>query len=95
MKGLVAHYNVEDMTLASVAPGEVVWVPYGFVPVLCGQADINACKAAPWINAALRNKLDEEVLDMISACTLAFAKKSGDKAPWKDMICELQSFFKP
>ena len=84
-KGVTA----EDITMAAIAPGQVIWRPYGFAPVLRGLSYINYCKAVPWVHASFRNTLDEEVIDMVCACTLVAAK-----AAWKDMIGEMQSFFK-
>ena len=66
-------------------PGEAVWVPWGYLPVVIGTDEINYYTVYPWMATELKNTLKErhsDVLDMIVS-GIKKAAKSWSKDPDK------------
>ena len=85
--------------MAFVSVGEVLWVPYGMLPLVCTfNDDVGTSSVIPWSNTEMMKaaKSDGEAAEgagFSMDALVKFAKRHSDKLPWKSVHTPLSNFF--
>ena len=76
--------------------GEVAWVPYGSLPLVCGPEELNTFAILPWVSSALYKSaahVAESGTEFLCAAMTAQAKRHPDAQPWNIIAGPLSEFF--
>ena len=75
--------------------GEAAWIPYGWIPLVCGDEEINSFIVAPWVNDDLYKKAKavDDGAEFLLESTAKHARKNQEKSPWKVFANALGDFF--
>ena len=63
-------------------PGDVVFVPWGFCPLVCTRQDYGHFLVIPWMPPKHEDFHDQGVSDLIYSNMASYLRQVSSKAPW-------------
>lgn len=75
-----------------LAPGKLMWIPYGHLVMPSTAAEYASFVVAPWMVPEMARDTTEELWQLIAATIINFAKKHEDKSPWKTVLPAFRVF---
>ena len=85
----------QSWPMMTLQPGQSSWVPYGCIPLVCGDEDVTSFSVAPWVNADMfkagtgRGESTEFLVESL----VKYVKQNEDKLIWKRISDALPEFW--
>ena len=64
-------------------PFQLLWVPYGTIPIAIGCAEVNGIHVYPYPCRKMIDGVDANEWDVVTTASMAFARKNSAKEPWR------------
>ena len=87
------HKKVDEkeFEFAIMLQGSIAWQPYGYISLVTAMAPLNSFTVIPWYSIDLYQAADSDIMEMLIATSMKYAKKHKEKEPWKSIISALES----